>query len=187
MEQVVEVDLKPLRSIWWLMALFGLISLAVGIFFVASPHETLSTFTIIAGIVLLLDGALAILAAIFGKGEGRGLLATLGVLAVIAGVILIKHPFSALVVFVMIVGIWLVAAGIVRLIVAFGDSEGRGVNFALAAIDLLAGLAILVWPDLSLSTLAVIIGIVLIIRGIADIWAGFTLRKAFNELESSSI
>lgn len=183
MESSIDSQLRPLSSLWWLMVLLGIISLGVGIFFVASPHETISTFTVIAGIVLLIDGALAVLGSIFGKGEGRGLLATMGVLSIIAGLILIKHPFSALVVFVMILGIWLVAAGIVRLIVAFGDEAGRGANLILAAIDLVAGVAILVWPDLSLSTLAVIIGIVLIIRGIGDIYAGIVLRGAIKEVK----
>jgi uncharacterized membrane protein HdeD (DUF308 family) len=170
---------------WWLMILFGVISLGVGIFFVVSPHETLATFTVIAGIFLLLDGVLAIIASIFGRGEGRGLLATLGVLSIIAALILIKHPFNALIVFVLIVGIWLIASGVVRLIAAFSDSEGRGGNFAIAFIDIIAGIAILAWPNLSLSTLAVIIGIVLIIRGIADIFAGFELRSAIKEFKST--
>jgi uncharacterized membrane protein HdeD (DUF308 family) len=186
-ESSIENDLKPLNSIWWLMVLLGLISLGVGIFFVASPHETLSTFTIIAGIVLVIDGALAILASIFGKGDGRGLLAIVGVLGLIAGLILIKHPFSALVVFVMIIGIWLLAAGIVRFVLAFADHDGRGANLILATIDTVAGLAILVWPDLSLSTLAVIIGIVLIIRGLADIYAGFVIRGAVKDLQAGAL
>jgi uncharacterized membrane protein HdeD (DUF308 family) len=186
-ESSIDEQLKPISSIWWLMVLLGLISLGVGIYFVASPHESLSTFTVIAGIVLVIDGALAVLASIFGKGEGRGLLATVGVLGLIAGLILIKHPFSALVVFVMIIGIWLFAAGIVRFIVAFGDEEARGANLVLATIDTLAGLAILIWPDLSLSTLAVIIGIVLIIRGLADIYAGFAIRGAIKEVKASIV
>ena len=187
MEASIGEAIKPIRSIWWLLALFGLISLGVGIYFVASPHETLSTFAVIAGIVLVIDGALAVLASIFGKGDGRGLLATIGVLSLIAGLVLIKHPFTALTVFVLIVGIWLIAAGVVRLIVAIGDKEGRGGNLILSAIDLIAGIAIFSWPNLSLSTLAVIIGIVLIIRGIADIYVGFALRSAFKEIESSGV
>lgn len=182
MESSIESDLKALSRVWWLVALLGLISLGIGIFFVASPHETLSTFTVIAGILLIIEGALAVLSAIFSKGEGRGLLATVGVLGLIAGVILVKHPFSALVVFVMIIGIWLLVAGIVRLIAAFADSEARGANLLLAAVDAIAGIVILTWPDLSLSTLAVIIGIVLIIRGIASIYVGFAIRSALKDV-----
>ena len=37
------------------------------------------------GIFLLVDGVLAIIASIFGKGEGRGLIALVGVLARLPG------------------------------------------------------------------------------------------------------
>lgn len=180
-----ESDLKLLGAMPWLLIIFGLITLGLGIFFIASPHETLATFTVVAGIFLIFDGVLALLGAIFGKGEGRGLLSVVGILSVIAGVILIKHPFDALVVFVMILGIWLVAAGLVRFVFAFSDSNGRGAQIVLALIDLIAGIAILTWPDLSLSTLAVIIGIVLVIRGIAWVYVGFVARGDLKELKAT--
>ena len=53
-------NLRPITSLWWLPALFGVVTFGVGVFFVVSPHETLSTFTVIAGIFLLFDGVLAI-------------------------------------------------------------------------------------------------------------------------------
>ena len=142
--------------------LFGVVTLGVGLFFVVSPHETLSTFTVIAGIFLLVDGVLAIFASIFAKGDGRGLLALIGVLSAIAGLVLIKKPFDTLVVFTLIVGVWFVVAGIVRFVAALASPEGRGGNIVTAILDLIAGIVILSWPDLGLSTVAVIIGIVLI-------------------------
>ena len=123
-----------------------------GIFFVVSPHETLSTFTAIAGIFVLLDGVIAIIASIFGSGEGRGLLALIGVLSAIAGLILIKKPFETLVVFTLIVGVWFVVAGIVRIVSAFASRDGRGGNLLIALLDLVAGIVILAWPDLGLAT-----------------------------------
>lgn len=184
-DAATQGDIKALKAMPWLLILFGVITLGVGIFFIASPHETLATFTVIAGIFLIFDGALAVLGAIFGKGEGRGLLSVVGILSIIAGVILIKHPFSTLVVFVMILGIWLVAAGLVRFVFAFSDSNGRGAQIILALIDLIAGIAILTWPDLSLSTLAVIIGIVLVIRGAAWVYVGVVTRGDIKELEAT--
>ena len=175
-------ELRPATSLWWLVMLVGLAAAGVGIFFVASPHESLSTFAVIAGIFLLFDGALVIAASIFGHGEGRGLLAVIGVLSAIAGLILIKHPFDTLIVFTMIVGIWFVVAGIVRFVVALSSPDGRGGNIALALVDLVAGAVILAWPDLGLSTLAVIIGIVLILRGLLLIAAGWTMRGIDKEL-----
>jgi uncharacterized membrane protein HdeD (DUF308 family) len=170
-------NLRPITSLWWLPALFGVVTFGVGVFFVVSPHETLSTFTVIAGIFLLFDGVLAIFGSIFGKGEGRGLLALIGVLSAIAGLVLIKKPFDTLVVFTLIIGVWFVVAGIVRFVVALGSPEGRGGNILTAILDLIAGILILAWPDLGLATVAVIIGIVLIMRGALFIVAGWQLHK----------
>lgn len=170
-------NLRPITTFWWLFVLFGVATLGVGVFFVVSPHETLSTFTVIAGIFLLVDGVLAIFASIFAKGDGRGLLALIGVLSALAGLVLIKKPFDTLVVFTLIFGAWFVVAGIVRFVAALGSPEGRGGNIVTATLDLIAGIVILSWPDLGLSTLAVIIGVVLILRGGFFIVSGWQLRK----------
>jgi uncharacterized membrane protein HdeD (DUF308 family) len=179
-------NLRPVTNFWWLFVLFGVVTLGVGVFFVVSPHETLSTFTVIAGIFLLVDGVLAILASIFSKGEGRGLLALIGVLSVLAGLVLIKKPFDTLVVFTLIVGVWFVVAGIVRFVVGLASPEGRGGNIVTAILDLIAGIVILSWPDLGLATLAVIIGIVLILRGGFFIFAGWQLHKLDEDLPGSA-
>lgn len=169
-------ELRPVTNLWWLPLLFGVVALGVGIFFVVSPHETLSTFTAIAGIFVLVDGVIAVVASIFSSGEGRGLLALIGVLSAIAGLVLIKKPFETLVVFTLIVGLWFVVAGIVRVVSAFASRDGLGGNLLVALLDLLAGAVILAWPDLGLATLAVIIGIVLIVRGGLFVLAGWRLR-----------
>ena len=177
-------ELRPLTSLWWLLMLFGVVTLGVGIFFVVSPHETLSTFTVIAGIFLLVDGVLAIIGSIFGRGEGRGLLALIGVLSAIAGLVLIKKPFDTLVVFTLIIGVWFVVAGGVRFVTAVASPEGRSGNIVVAILDVVAGIVILAWPDLGLATVAVIIGIALILRGILFIVAGWQLHRLDRDQSS---
>jgi uncharacterized membrane protein HdeD (DUF308 family) len=184
MSTTARQELRAISSLWWLPLLFGVVALGVGIFFVVTPHETLSTFTAIAGIFVLIDGVIAIVASIFGSGEGRGLLALLGVLSAIAGLILIKKPFETLVVFTLIVGVWFVVAGIVRIVSGFASYEGRGGNLLIAVLDLAAGAVILAWPDLGLATVAVIIGIVLILRGVLFIATGWQLRTLDRAAES---
>ncbi len=145
--------------------------------FVFSPHETLTVFARLGGIFLLVDGLLAIVGSVFGRGEGRALLALVGILSAIAGLVLIKKPFDTLVIFTLIVGVWFVVAGVVRLVVALALPEARAGNVFVAALDLVAGIVILAWPDLGLATLAVIIGIVLIVRGGLFIFSGWQLRR----------
>ena len=119
---------------------------------------------------------IAVVVSIFGSGESRGMLALIGVLSAIAGLILIKKPFETLVVFTLIVGVWFAVAGIVRFVSAFASREARGGNIVIALFDLAAGAVILAWPDLGLATLAVIIGIGLIVRGVLFVASGWQLR-----------
>jgi uncharacterized membrane protein HdeD (DUF308 family) len=177
-------ELRELTGLWWLVMLFGLAVFCVGAFFVISPHETLSTFTVIAGIFLLVDGVLAILGSIFGRSEGRGLLAMIGVLGVIAGLVLIKKPFDTLVVFVLILGVWFIVAGVVRFVEAIGELDGRAANMGVAILDMIAGIVILSWPSLGLATLAVIVGIVLLMRGAVFIAAAWEMRRLGHDLDA---
>lgn len=178
-------ELRLLRSVSWLVVLFGVVMLGVGVFFVASPHETLSTFTVIIGIFLLVDGVLAIVGSLFGRGDGRGLLALVGALGAIAGLVLIKKPFGTLTAFALIAGVWFVVVGVVRFVAAFAVPEGRAANIGTAILDLIAGIVILSWPELGLATLAVIIGIVLIFRGILFIAAGWILHRLGHAVSSA--
>ena len=171
----------------WFLIVVGVVTLGVGVFFVASPHETLKVFTVIGGILLLVDGLLAIVGALVGVSESRGLLAMVGVLSVIAGVVLIKKPFQTLLVLVVILGIWLVVVGVARFVSAFSRREDRGVNIFVAIVDVIAGVVILSWPKPSLATLAVIFGIVLIIRGALFVYAGWLAHKLGRDPGSGSV
>jgi len=171
-------ELKAFRSLWWLFLLFGLLTLAAGIIVLVWPSISLQAIAVIIGIFLLIDGIFELIASIAGKGEqGRGLVAVLGVISIIAGLILIKKPFGALTAFVVVIGIWFVISGVIRFAGAFSESENRGTNIAVGLLDVAAGIIVLVWPHVGLATLAIIIGIVLIVRGIAFTAAGWQIRK----------
>jgi uncharacterized membrane protein HdeD (DUF308 family) len=163
--------------LWWISALVGLGTFGVGLFLVISPHETLKVLAVILGVLLLVDGAFAVLGAIVGASENRGLLAIVGVLSVIAGLVLVKKPFHTLVVLALIVGVWFVVAGVVRLVAAFSMIGSKAPTIFAALVDLVAGVVILSWPELGLGTFAVIVGIVMLLRGILLMYAGWLLRK----------
>jgi uncharacterized membrane protein HdeD (DUF308 family) len=174
--------LDMVQALWWLFALFGILTIGVGVFLIVSPHETLKVFTVIVGIFFLVDGVIALFRSIFGESANRGLLALVGVLSAIAGLVLIKKPFETLIVFALIIGIWFVVVGVVRFVASFALPEDRGLSFLVAVIDVAAGIIILAWPELSLATLAVIFGIVLVVRGLLLSYVGFQLRRAARDL-----
>jgi uncharacterized membrane protein HdeD (DUF308 family) len=170
------------RGLWYGLLLFGLLTFVLGVFLIIDPDETLKVFTVIFGVFLLVDGVLAVIGAIVGVTDTRGTLATIGVISAVAGLILIKKPFGALTVFVLIIGVWFVVAGILRLVYAFSTHEGRGTAIFIALLDVVIGVLILSWPEISLSTLGVILGIVLVLRGALFSYGAWRLLR----LESAS-
>ena len=84
------------------------------------------------------------------------------------------------------------AAGAVGFVLAFyhwiyeGDLILRAgtptdLDIAIGVLDVIAGIVVLAWPDLSLKTLAVLAGIVLLLRGVAFIWGGLQIRRLPEE------
>ena len=67
-------EVRELKTVATALIVFGVITLGVGVFLVADPEETLKVFTVIFGIFLLIDGILAIAAAVLGRVESRALL-----------------------------------------------------------------------------------------------------------------
>jgi uncharacterized membrane protein HdeD (DUF308 family) len=165
-------------GLWWLAVLLGVVTFGVGLFFVISPHETLKVFTVILGILLLIDGVIAILGAITGATESRGVLAIVGVVSFIAGLVLVKHPFNSLIVLALIIGIWLVIVGVIRFVSAFSMIGSKGPTIVVSLIELAAGILILSWPELGLSTFAVIVGIMMMVRGVLLVGVGWVLHSA---------
>ena len=77
---------------WWLLVLIGIVSVVAGGILVAKPSHSLATLSVIFGIFLLIDGIVDV-ASSFGRGEeNRALTAIFGLLAIVIGILLIRHP-----------------------------------------------------------------------------------------------
>ena len=75
-------------------------------------------------------------------------------------------------------GIWLVVTGIVDLVRAVANAANRGFRLIAAVVDIVLGGLILALPDVSLKTLALLIGVAFIVRGLLSVWRGVVLRRA---------
>src|SRR3954453_13473934 len=140
---------------WWLFVVLGVICVATGIAAIVWPHITLLTLGILAGIYLMIAAVMEIIDAVTGEPGGRAMSAILGVIALIAGLICIRRPGESLLAIVIVVGVYLVAEGVIRIVRAFGSEGLRWLGVALGALDVVIGGIILAWPKLGLVTLAV--------------------------------
>jgi uncharacterized membrane protein HdeD (DUF308 family) len=171
---------------WWLGLVVGLISLVGGIVIVAYPGPTLTVIALLVGIELLIGGVFLIVAA-FGQPAGSRVAGVLaGALAMIAGVIVLRHPGGSVLVVALAVGIYLILAGVLRLVGAAEASGGRGWLVLGALVDLAFGILIVAWPEFGITTLAIVLGIVLIVRGLSLVALAFVLRAFGHDLGSAS-
>jgi len=104
------------------------------------------------------------------------LLLVLGIVSVLAGVFVFVYPWtlSSVAVFV---GALLIVRGVL-LALTPPLTRARGWNVALGIVNLLFGIAVLVWPAATLVVLATLFGLWLIASGLFDIIASIAVRRA---------
>lgn len=173
-------DVTDLAKQWWLLAVLGVVSLVAGVLAIVYPDITLLAMGIIFGFYLLLAGVFELVQAIVDS-ESRALSAIVGVVGLIAGLVCIRRPGESVLALVLVLGIYLIVTGGVRLVVAFGEREGRGLALLAAIADLVLGILILALLKVSLVTLALLFGISLIVRGAFALVGAIKLRQLPHE------
>ena len=169
------------RWVRWILVLAGLLGVAAGIIVLAEPAIGLATLAVVTGIFLVLDGIVATAASLFEHAEGRHLGVLAAVISVLIGVILIRHPISGVLAIGFLLGLWLIAAGVIRLAAMVGEGHVRGWWILVAIIEIAAGVVIVSSPRIAISTLALLVGISFIVRGVALATVGWLIVESSGE------
>ena len=110
------------------------------------------------------------------------MLAVVGVVSIVAGVLAIAYPDITLLVVGIIFGFYLILAGIFEIVTAiFGESESAAVSSILGVVALIAGIVCIRRPDDSVLALVIVLGIYLIVTG------GVSLVSALREDEGRAL
>ena len=111
--------------------------------------------------------------------EGRNM-TIYGVIAIILGILAMLAPGVTGLSVAMLVGVFVVVAGIVRMIWAFqAGSLGRGLlMFAIGGLTLLVGLALVANPLFATGVLTIVLSAYFVVDGIFEIAAGLQRRPA---------
>ena len=164
--------------VWWLLVAVGVASFVAGVILIAKPSHSLATLAVVVGIFLLVDGIVELVSAIGRPAEGRTLAVVVGLLGVIVGIILVRHPTSAVNAIGLLIGIWLIAAGTVRVLGAIATGMPILLQAVIAGLEIVVGIVIVSDPHIGYATLAVLTGIWLLVNGIGMIWLGLAVRTA---------
>ncbi len=171
-------QLEEAVRLWWLLLLGGLASLIVAVLLLVWPSETLATVALIVGIYLLLGGCIQIGLAFAAPSDARTGALLRGALAGIAGLIIVRHPGDSTLVVALAIGIVLVITGVLKLVAVTAADSGRGWLLLGALLDIAIGIVLVAWPQFGVNSLAILLGIVLLARGLLECAGAFVLRKA---------
>jgi uncharacterized membrane protein HdeD (DUF308 family) len=174
--------LAPLRAkSGWIIAL-GVIYVIAGLIALGSIVEATVVSVFIVGIMMLIAGVAEVIHAFQLKSWGKFLFwVILGALYIVAGFVTFENPLLAAAILTLILGIALVASGVMRIILAFSLREGTPWLWVVVSgvITLLLGLIILAhWPVSSLYILGLFLGIDLVFAGAGWIGLGLGLRRS---------
>ncbi|HEX3390469.1 MAG TPA: HdeD family acid-resistance protein [Streptosporangiaceae bacterium] len=170
----------------WLLG-FGILSLAVGVIAVAWPGPTVIAIAVLFGIQLIVAGIFQFVNAFAASDESGGvrvLYAVLGLFAFIIGLYAVRHVLVSVVALALLLGIFWIVNGFSEIFnaLAHRDTPHRGWTGFIGVLSILAGIVVLVYPGISLVTLALVLGIWLIIYGVMEIAMAFRVRSSVGRI-----
>ena len=177
-DMYVDEDMK---RYWWVLLIFGVLSMLIGALLIFWPGATLTVVTTIVGLFMIIVGVVRFFMAIFGSSvDNRWLLALIGIIGVVIGIIVMRNPETTIKVIVLVTAIFWVVLGMVDFFRGLTDANlpDRGLRIGFGALTALFGVVLLVWPDVTVTVFAVLVGIYIVVLGIFEVIAAFQLKNA---------
>jgi uncharacterized membrane protein HdeD (DUF308 family) len=166
---------------WWLHILRGIAAIVFGILAFAWPGITLVTLVLFYGAYVLVDGVLALAAAVMGGNPmPRWWLALVGIAGIVAGLLTFVYPGITALVLLIFIAAWAIVLGIFEIYGAIRlrkEIEGEWLLILNGAISVLFGLVLLWRPGAGALAVVWIIGAYAILFGIISVMFGLKLRK----------
>jgi uncharacterized membrane protein HdeD (DUF308 family) len=167
---------------WPGVLLCGLGLVALGIMLLVWPAASLNLVAILIGAAVLVAGVVKLFEGFTASNYSGGMRAgyiAIGLLALLAGIYLLRHHALSLFLVSFVAGVFFIAHGIADIGAAIsGHTPSRTLRAVLGVVSCAAGIIMLVWPALTLVLLLTIVAAWLMFYGLVLGGLAFSLRKA---------
>ena len=164
----------------WVVMLRGLTAIAFGLLAVAWPGITLRQLVVLFGLYALVHGALSLAAAAGHRGQrGCMLLVMEGIVGIFAGIATLQTRGPSPMAFALLVWMWAVASGILRIIEAFRLRKTLSGDVWLmlsGVVTVMLGGMLVLRPIIGAVGLALLISISALIWGVFEMLLGWEIR-----------
>jgi uncharacterized membrane protein HdeD (DUF308 family) len=184
-ETVIAATVVPPLAIhrWKAALASGILAVILGALILGWPGISVLVASVLFGVVLLALGCAQVffgLATDVSTG-GRILLFLSGAVSLILAVLTFRHFGDAFAVLLLAiwVGIGFILRGVSITVSAIGDPllSGRGWQIFFGVISVIAGTILIAVPFASILTLAIVVGISLVVLGVFEIVSAFKMRR----------
>jgi uncharacterized membrane protein HdeD (DUF308 family)/pimeloyl-ACP methyl ester carboxylesterase len=160
---------------WWGVSLLGVACVALGGVLTADPSFSLSALDWLAGTALILTGVSEL--AFAGAGSRPRRSRAVGAVWIVSGIIAVSWSGITIRALAVVVGIGLIAGGVVKVSSALlGEGDERFVVALSGVTNVAVGVLALTWPGVTVLVLAVLFGVRTVLFGFGQIALGLRLR-----------
>lgn len=177
---------RLLPHLWKSTLVSGILSLVLGVLVLAWPGISVLFAAVAFGVYLVLTGITQVIFAfsLHVSAGSRILLFISGAASLILAVLAFRHFGDAVLLLAIWIGIGFIFRGVATAVSAISDPTlpGRGWSIFIGLISLIAGIVVMAAPFESIITLAIVVGIWLVVIGAFEIVSSFGIRKASKAL-----
>jgi uncharacterized membrane protein HdeD (DUF308 family) len=171
----------PRGTAWWLYLLYGIAAVLFAIVTLFSPGNTIYALMLAFGALSLVDGVVS-LASVFRKEVllPNSLLVLYAVLSIGFGLLAIFKPLAVATAFLWVLALWLLIAGIARIVFAVAVRKvvnGEWLLVLSGVLTILLGVLFFAKPGLSMEVLMLWVAAGVLVYGLLQIAMALRLRK----------
>ena len=180
-QESVSQAAQSIGRSWWVFLLYGIAAVVFGLIAIMRPMEAAAALAWAAGVMALVEAGIGIVA-LFNKDApvSKAWLAFYILVSIVFGVMAVMFPLAMAGSLVLVLGVWLIIAGIFRIVFAIRVRKEIVGEWLIALSGVLAivlGIAFLRNPAIGLFTTAIWIGAGALAYGVLQVFAGFRFRK----------
>jgi uncharacterized membrane protein HdeD (DUF308 family) len=174
---------RLLPHLWKSALASGILAVVLGALILAWPGISILVASVLFGVYLLIIGFAQVFFAftLDISAGARILLFLSGAAALILAVLAFRHFGQAYA--ILLLAIWIaigfIFRGVATTVAAISDPAlpGRGWQIFFGIVSLIAGIIVLAWPFASIVTLAIVVGVWLVVIGVFEIVSAFVMRR----------
>jgi uncharacterized membrane protein HdeD (DUF308 family) len=172
---------------WQATLMLGLVTLVFGVIVTAHPNGSLRVLAVLVGIAAVVSGIFHLVRTFDRAAQHRLWLGISGLAFIAIGLLLIRHLHLTLALVALLVGLSWIVQGIAGLMCAFSrPPEGAVWWSAFGIVSLIAGIVVVAAPESSVTVLAVLVGIWLLVLGLLEVVAALILQQAGSAARTSA-